>query len=127
LNGTDDPGCQGTDGVLYAYQKALNGTKLAGPTYFCKFFEKVRSEIVENLTRNGLEGNLVFSVAIIITDGNIHDMDETRSLLVEMSRMPFSVVVVGIGEGDFENMKILDADEQVLTSKDGKKAVRDIL
>ena len=34
LNGTDRPECQDTKGVLDAYYKAIEGTKLAGPTYF---------------------------------------------------------------------------------------------
>lgn len=38
-------------------------------------------------------------------------MSITKKLLVEMSGMPFSAVVVGVGNSDFEDMEILDADE----------------
>lgn len=44
-----------------------------------------------------------------------------------MSGMPFSAVVVGVGNSDFEDMEILDADEQVLTDEKGNEAVRDIV
>lgn len=54
-------------------------------------------------------------MVIIITDGCCHDMVATRKILVEMSSMPFSAVIVGVGTGDFSQMEELDADEKVLT------------
>lgn len=41
--------------------------------------------------------------------------------------MPFSAVVVGVGDGGFEDMKVLDADEDDLTDPEGKIACRDIV
>ena len=46
-------------------------------------------------------------------------MPITKKLLVEMSGMPFSAVVVGVGSSDFSDMEILDADEEVLADDDG--------
>ena len=61
-----------------------------------------------------MDGNRLYHVVIIITDGNCHDMPETTTKLVELSKMPFSAVVIGVGDGDFEDMEILDADGEVL-------------
>ena len=44
-----------------------------------------------------------------------------------MSRMPFSAVVVGVGDGDFGDMEILDADAAVLQDAEGVSEVRDIV
>lgn len=41
--------------------------------------------------------------------------------------MPFSAVVVGVGDGNFQDMQVLDADAEVLTDPEGRKAVRDIV
>ena len=41
--------------------------------------------------------------------------------------MPFSGVVIGVGDGDFEQMEILDADGEVLADAAGNKAIRDIV
>lgn len=41
--------------------------------------------------------------------------------------MPFSAVIVGVGNGDFTLMKILDADETVLEDTKGNVACRDIV
>ena len=74
---------------------------MAGPTYFGELLEKVRGELVDNVTENGLNGNKTYSVVIFLTDGNCHDMERTKELLVEMTKLPFSGVVVGVGDGNF--------------------------
>lgn len=91
-------------GVLEAYQKAIHGTKLAGPTYFSEILGKVIQETTENVTRNGLHKNRIYSVLIVITDGNCHDMEITKKVMVDCATMPFSCVVVGVGESDFLDM-----------------------
>jgi Copine len=88
---------------------------------------KIKNEMEENVSQYGLHGNRIYSVVIVITDGNCHDMEKTKELLVKMSTMPFSAVVVGVGDSNFEDMEILDADLHVLVDKDGNEAVRDIV
>ena len=79
------------------------------------------------MTETGLEANREYHVVIIVTDGNCHDMEETKRQLVALSGMPFSGVVIGVGDGDFEQMEILDADGEVLADAAGNKAIRDIV
>jgi hypothetical protein len=74
---------------------------LAGPTYFEDLFNKIKLQILENIAEKGPD-NKVYHVVIIITDGCCHDMVATRKILVEMSSMPFSAVIVGVGTGNFE-------------------------
>ena len=64
---------------------------------------------------------------MILTDGIIDDMDETIDSLVEASYLPISVIIIGIGDADFTNMNILDADDEPLTDKNGRKADRDLV
>lgn len=52
-------------------------------------------------------------------------MQETKNLLVQAGKLPLSVIIIGVGEGDFTNMQILDGDDIVLTDDKGKKTVRD--
>ena len=113
--------------VLKAYQYGILNTTLAGPSYFGELFVRVKSQIVERLKKTGLDRNRLYDVLIIITDGECHDMDETSRLLVSLSGMPFSAVVIGVGDGDFEKMEVLDADDEVLTDKEGNEAIRDIV
>jgi hypothetical protein len=74
LNGTEDPSCEGTMEVLEAYQKAINGSELAGPSYFANLLNKIKSQIIESLEETTLQGNRLYHLVIIVTDGNIHDM-----------------------------------------------------
>ena len=68
-----------------------------------------------------------FSVLILLTDGCIHDMPETKELVVELSYKPCSIVIIGIGDEDFAEMSTLDADKKVLVDKYGREAARDIV
>ena len=127
MNGEAEPHVKGTSGILQAYQKAIHGTKLAGPTYFSDFLKKIQVECIKNVESVSLQNNRVYSVLIIITDGNCHDMEITKSLMVDLSRLPFSAVVVGVGDSEFEDMEILDADTAGLTDKLSREAARDIV
>lgn len=53
-------------------------------------------------------------------------MNETKNLIVENSNLRFSIVIVGIGNAGFENMRELDGDGGLFSSN-GKKAPRDIV
>jgi hypothetical protein len=53
----------------------------------------------------------MYHVMMIITDGEIHDMKETIDIIVELSKFPVSIIVIGVGLDEFENMKRLDGDK----------------
>ena len=44
-----------------------------------------------------------------------------------MSKLPVSIIIVGLGDSEFESMRVLDADQNVLTNDQGIPAVRDIV
>ena len=64
---------------------------------------------------------------MILTTGVIDDLQETINLIVEASELPLSIIIIGIGNGNFENMEKLDGDESLLISSSGKKRIRDIV
>ncbi len=66
-----------------------------------------------------------YAILLFITDGQISDMDETIDEIVESSYLPMSIIIIGVGNADFHNMNILDADDEPLTSRYGKKQQRD--
>ena len=47
---------------------------------------------------------------VILTDGEIHDMQATVDLIVELSKLPVSIIIIGVGKEDFMKMQFLDAD-----------------
>jgi copine 1/2/3 len=63
---------------------------------------------------------------MILTDGEIHDMEAVKGLLCESSKLPTSVIIVGVGNEQFTMMEELDCDGAMLRGQ-GKTAVRDIV
>ena len=64
---------------------------------------------------------------LIITDGVITDMDQTLSAVVQASRLPMSIIIIGVGGADFSAMEFLDSDDKLLRSSRGDVAFRDIV
>lgn len=120
----DNPFVYGVNGILEVYKEALNYVGLSGPTRF--------SELLKTVIQ-GLEAELVqqfhqsYKFLLILTDGEIDDMQESINWIVRGTACPLSIVIVGIGNENFEKMKILDADDLPLVDTEGKKMLRDIV
>ena len=69
----------------------------------------------------------MYHVMMIITDGEIHDMRETIDVIVELSKFPVSIIIIGVGQDEFENMQRLDGDKQRLRNSSNQQALRDIV
>ena len=66
-------------------------------------------------------------IALILTDGEIHDEKQVIDLLVASSRLPLSIIIVGIGNADFGIMDRLDDDDMNMRDTKGRKTERDIV
>lgn len=62
---------------------------------------------------------------VILTDGYVHDMHQTLELIVDLSVLPASVIIAGIGEEDFSQMDVLNAE--TLTDEKGRQAKRSVV
>lgn len=125
LNGNpNDPEIAGIDGILKAYRTVLNNTQLWGPTHFHYFIDRLNQTVKRDIER---ENYTNYNILMILTDGIIEDMDDTIDALVEASYLPISVIIIGIGTADFTNMDVLDADEEPLYDRNGRKADRDLV
>jgi len=69
----------------------------------------------------------MYHILLIITDGAIHDMPATKDLIVECSKYPLSIIIIGVGGADFSNMVELDGDDAILKNSRGEAAQRDIV
>ena len=54
-------------------------------------------------------------------------MPATKSLLVDLSSMPCSVIIIGVGNADFSSMEELDGDGGKLRDNRGRTISRDIV
>ncbi|KAM9148509.1 copine-5 isoform 1-T1 [Pangshura tecta] len=121
LNGNaDNPYCSGIEGILEAYHKSLKTVQLYGPTNF--------APVVNHVARYATteqDGSQYF-VLLIITDGVISDMAQTKEAIVNAAKLPMSIIIVGVGQAEFDAMVELDGDDIRISSR-GKIAERDIV
>lgn len=120
LTGTTSPFCAGISGVLQAYQTAIRTVELWGPTNF--------SPVINHVAKfaAAIQNGSNYFILLIITDGVITDLPQTKTAIVEASFFPMSIIIVGVGNADFSAMEELDADKRQLSSN-GKVADRDIV
>eukprot|EP00468_Gymnochlora_sp_CCMP2014_P007172 CAMPEP_0167752038 /NCGR_PEP_ID=MMETSP0110_2-20121227/6911_1 /TAXON_ID=629695 /ORGANISM="Gymnochlora sp., Strain CCMP2014" /LENGTH=753 /DNA_ID=CAMNT_0007637599 /DNA_START=139 /DNA_END=2400 /DNA_ORIENTATION=- len=118
------PEVKGTVGLLNAYRQSFQRVLLSGPTYFSGILQMVNA-IVSSKSFHASKQE--YTILVIITDGEINDMRHTIDNFVLLSKMPISVVIVGVGQANFSKMEKLDGDDAVLTSSRGVKCERDIV
>ena len=115
------PFCAGVEGIVSAYHNSLYTVHMSGPTNFAP----VINHMATFATAHQSEATNYF-VLLILTDGIITDFNDTKKALMAASSLPMSVIIVGIGEEDFDAMDILDGDQNRLEYK-GQVAERDIV
>ncbi|KAM6454545.1 copine-3 isoform 1-T2 [Liasis olivaceus] len=119
-----NPFCNGIQGIVDAYRVCLPQVRLYGPTNFSPIINHVaRFAAATSQQRTASQ----YFVLLIITDGVITDLDETRSAIVNASKLPMSIIIVGVGGADFSAMEFLDSDSGALRSRSGEAAIRDIV
>ncbi|KAL6958631.1 Protein BONZAI 1 [Sarracenia purpurea var. burkii] len=115
---------EGIQGIMTAYASALFNVSLAGPTLFGPVITTASQIASQSLSNNQQK----YFVLLIITDGVITDLQETKDALVTALDLPLSILIVGVGGADFKEMEILDADKfEKLQSSTGRVASRDIV
>uniref|UniRef100_A0A3B1KLT2 Copine family member 9 n=1 Tax=Astyanax mexicanus TaxID=7994 RepID=A0A3B1KLT2_ASTMX len=121
LNGnSEDPNCVAIEGVLEAYFQSLRTVQLYGPTNFAPVINQV-ARSAQDVT----DGSQYF-VLLMITDGVISDMVQTKEAVVNASALPMSIIIVGVGPAEFDAMEELDGDDVRVSSR-GRFAERDIV
>ncbi|XP_069099958.1 copine-1 isoform X1 [Pleurodeles waltl] len=119
-----NPYCLGVQGIVDAYRQALPQVRLYGPTNFSPIINHV-SRFAVAAAQQGTASQ--YFVLLILTDGEITDLDLTRQAIVNASKLPMSVIIIGVGSADFKAMEFLDGDDGVLKSATGEAALRDIV
>uniref|UniRef100_A0A8C4S0V0 Copine-2 n=1 Tax=Erpetoichthys calabaricus TaxID=27687 RepID=A0A8C4S0V0_ERPCA len=119
-----NPFCSGVEGIAQAYSSCLPHVRFYGPTNFSPIINHVARFASQAVQQ---EVAAQYFILLIITDGVISDMDETRHAIVQASKLPMSVIIVGVGNADFAAMEFLDGDNRILRSYTGEEAARDIV
>lgn len=119
-----NPYCNGIQGIVEAYRTCLPQIRLYGPTNFSPIINHV-ARFAAAATQQQTASQ--YFVLLIITDGVITDLDETRQAIVNAAKLPMSIIIVGVGGADFSAMEFLDGDGGSLRAPSGEVAIRDIV
>lgn len=104
--------CNGFEDVLSRYREIVPQLKLSGPTSFAPVIEQAMT-IVE-------QSGGQYHVLLIIADGQVTRSVDTKrgqlstqeqktvDAIVEASKLPLSIVLVGVGDGPWDMMKEFD-------------------
>jgi len=114
---------EGAKGVMQVYDNALQVLKLSGPTLFQQIIETAAA--ISDMPCNRSEQT--YTILLILTDGIINDMEKSINAIVQGGKLPLSIIIVGVGNADFTNMDILDADDEPLRHTNGELMPRDIV
>ena len=115
------PYANGLSEIDTIYENCIRHVTLSGPTFFAPMLK----EFIKIGQTQKQKGSLEYTIMVIMTDGQINDMDASVNCIVECSMLPISIIIIGIGNDDFSNMEILDGDSQGLKSSSGVPALRD--
>lgn len=101
------PLCDNVGALIGHYRNVLPRIKLWGPTMFSELLFNFKTIVSRRATAAG-GGALAYTCALIVTDGVCSDMEKTREQLIDLSRYPCSVIIIGVGGEDFTKMRTLD-------------------
>ncbi|KAJ1412731.1 Zinc finger, RING-type [Sesbania bispinosa] len=108
----DERFCNGFEDVLSRYREIVPNIRLAGPTSFAPIVEMAMT-IVE-------QSGGQYHVLVIIADGQVTRSSDTEQgrlspqeqktvdAIVEASKFPLSIILVGVGDGPWDMMKEFD-------------------
>ena len=82
------------------YNEIAPYVQLSGPTSFAPAIR----ESIKIVKKSG--GG--FHILVIIADGQIMDNGETRQAIVEATEWPLAIIVVGVGDGPWDEMEEFD-------------------
>ena len=122
LNGTDDPSIKGIENIISEYKKTVNNVEFSGGTYFAPIIREVKRKIEE---KKDINSN--YHILLIISDGEIFDIENTIDSIIEASNFPISFIIIGIGSDVTSDMKTLNGEKGKLISRNGEELNRDIV
>ena len=95
-----DRPCHGLEEMVSRYRSIVPTLTLSGPTNFAPVINKA-IEIVRAASSS-------YHILLIIGDGQVNSEAQTVEAIVRASEYPLSIIMVGVGDGPWEQMRRFD-------------------
>jgi hypothetical protein len=108
----NDVEVSGVKGIMEAYKGVFNTTfTMSYPTVFTDVIRTAARYARHERQLLEQDGKMSYTILLILTAGNVEDVQATKDELIAASSAPLSVVIVGVGDQDFSAMEFLDEHE----------------
>jgi len=92
--------CRGFQEILTSYSVTVPRITLSGPTSFAPLIYQAIHKVKES------GGG--YHILLIIADGQVTSEQDTIKAIVECSKYPISIVMIGVGDGPWDTMREFD-------------------
>jgi len=116
----------GPEGVEQEYREVLKRLEFSSPCYLHTMLQNLILPY-ERRPVYTPPGPLVYNILVILTQGDLDDFEDFKDQLVRASNLPFSVVIVGVGNTAFPQLTTADSDRNLMKSASGHSEERDFV
>ena len=113
----------GIENIIKSYKNIKKEIIFSGGTYFSPVIDKINEELKKNINNK----NLNYHILLIISDGIVEDINDIIDSVLESSKLPLSIIIIGVGYSVENDMKRLNGEYGKLISSKGEILEKDII
>jgi len=121
INFNQNSKIRGVENIIKEYKNAVNAVDFSGGTYFSPVINSINEKI------NSSNKSLNYNILMIISDGQVHDINTIIDRIIESSKLPLSIIIIGVGSDVTNDMKKLNGEDGKLIDSKGEALEKDIV
>eukprot|EP00210_Caulerpa_lentillifera_P001961 g1882.t1 len=97
-----DVPANGLESALMRYRQIAPHVQLSGPTSFAPLIHHAIKIVIDN--------SFQYHILVILADGQVtpNCLEETQNAIVTASKFPLSIIMIGVGDGPWDQMETFD-------------------
>eukprot|EP00210_Caulerpa_lentillifera_P001960 g1881.t1 len=98
----NDVPANGLDSALVRYRQIAPRVELSGPKSF--------APVIHHAIKLVIDSGLQYHILVILADGQVSSkkLEDTQDAIVAASYFPLSIIMIGVGDGPWDQMEIFD-------------------